>query len=439
MNADRLARVEWPLVAAGLALLFFFHFHDVSGDARPRYEALVGLIEHGVVSTTPYSMVGPLVSTPVYLLGRVYASPDWWLARFTAILLALGLVVAYRLTRREDRTIVRRFLMLIVAASMFPHYVRGYGPEAFTAVFVGVGLLAVHSGHALLGWTAAVIGVANTPATIVGLALAAGAHAWRTRRVRPLVSVAAAAGILLLESWVRRGDPFVSGYEGNRGAETVLPYSGLPGFSYPFFFGVLSILLSFGKGLVFYAPGLLLWTRETAARVSGRLRATQGLWLWFVAGLVLVYARWWAWYGGWTWGPRYFLIASLPASLALAVRLRRPAEASLGSLTATAAALTLSAWVGVNGAAFDQRTLAVCHDNHYALEFLCWYVPEFSALWRPFVVPSAPLVTQGTYGVYCGVVYLVLMAPLVSEFARRTWSSLAPGGAAARALAGWRF
>jgi len=129
VNADRLTRVEWLLVAAGLALLFFFHFHDVSGDARPRYEALVGLIEHGVVSTTPYSMVGPLVSTPVYLLGRVYASPDWWLARFAAILLALGLVVAYRLTRREDRAIVRRFFMLIVAASMFPHYVRGYGPK----------------------------------------------------------------------------------------------------------------------------------------------------------------------------------------------------------------------------------------------------------------------------------------------------------------------
>ena len=31
---------------------------------------------------------------------------------------------------------------------------------------------------------------------------------------------------------------------------TILTYSGRPGFSYPLFFGVLSVLFSFGKGLV---------------------------------------------------------------------------------------------------------------------------------------------------------------------------------------------
>jgi hypothetical protein len=26
-----------------------------------------------------------------------------------------------------------------------------------------------------------------------------------------------------------------------------------------------------------------------------------------------------------------------------------------------------------------------CWQNNYALESLCWYVPEYSALWRPLV------------------------------------------------------
>jgi hypothetical protein len=429
------ARVEWLLVAAGVALLLFFHFHDISADAIARYQALEGLLEGGVMPTTPYSMVGPIVSIPFYVLGRLYASPDWWLGRFTSMLLALALIVTYRLTRHEDAPIVRRFFLLILAASMFPHYVRGYGAEAVTALLVGVGFLAVQYGHALAGWTAVVIGVANTPASSVGLALASGMYAWRTRRLRQLAPVLAVAVVILLESWVRRGDPFVTGYEGNRGAETVLPYSGIPGFSYPFFFGVLSILFSFGKGLVFFAPGLLLWTRETAAGVSERLRAAQGFWIWFVAGLVLVYAQWWSWYGGWTWGPRFFLIASLPASLALAARLRRVTDASLGSLAATGLVLTLSSWVGISGAAFDQRTLEVCHENHYALESLCWYVPEFSALWRPFVSFSSPLVTQGVYGVYCAVVYLALMAPVATALARR----IDAGRLVRQGLIGWRW
>jgi hypothetical protein len=47
--------------------------------------------------------------------------------------------------------------------------------------------------------------------------------------------------------------------------------------------------------------------------------------------------------------------------------------------------LALSVWVGINGAVFGQQSMDVCWANDYALEFMCWYVPEFSALWRPFV------------------------------------------------------
>src|SRR5207237_9070910 len=58
----------------------------------------------------------------------------------------------------------------------------------------------------------------------------------------------------------------------------------------PPFSSELAALLWFGKGLEFYAPGLILPIR----RALGVYR----LWLGFLAGLILVYARWWEWWGG---------------------------------------------------------------------------------------------------------------------------------------------
>src|SRR5206468_4886727 len=154
---------------------------------------------------------------------------------------------------------------------------------------------------------------------LVGLLFVAIKKVVDSRRLRHVVPVVAAVLLLGIESWVRRGSPLVSGYDGNAGAQTVLPYSGRPGFSYPLFFGVLSILLSFGKGLLFFAPGLLLPVAADAADVPARLRQCYQYCLLFLVGLVIAYAKWWAWYGGFFWGPRFLLFASFPASLAMAV------------------------------------------------------------------------------------------------------------------------
>src|SRR6185436_5776493 len=109
-------------------------------------------------------------------------------------------------------------------------------------------------------------------------------------------------------NYVVRGGFLTTGYSGDEGFRTVLPFSGRSGFSYPFALGVLSMLLSFGKGILFFAPGLLLVAQ--ARRLADRkVAALIDAWMLFLVGLVLVYARWWAWYGGWFWGPRFLLIA----------------------------------------------------------------------------------------------------------------------------------
>jgi hypothetical protein len=238
-------------------------------------------------------------------------------------------------------------------------------------------------------------------------------------------------GLVLLESWIRRGSPWVTGYEGNAGAETVLTYSGQPGFSYPLFFGLLSLLFSFGRGIVFFAPGLLLSFSSAVTSLEQELRRSYRLWIWFLVGLVLVYAKWWAWYGGWTWGPRFLLFASIPASFVLAVSLYRP-KPSIGKNLLILALLALSFWVGASGAVYGLDHLEDCRPAEY--EFLCWYVPEFSVLWRPFVVADPPEGKEMVLLGYGLLVFIYLAFPIglgLGRGLKRRFSELEPGG--------WRF
>ena len=309
-----------------------------------------------------------------------------WLARFNQCVLVAGLVAFFFLLRGPlGLSVTRKFLLLLVAASMFPRYVQDFYGEVFTMVLVGAGLLALARGMAKSGIVAVAVGAANVRATLVGLGMATLAHVWHTRRLRYLVLVALGAALVLGETWIRHGDPLANPYSGDAGFPTLLPFSGKPGFSYPFAFGLVSLLLSFGKGIVFFAPGILLWPRASDLRDCPEVRHAFRLWLGFTIGLVLVYSKWWAWYGGWCWGPRFLLIAAIPGSLALALALDQLRRASQGRRMLTLAVLALSIWVAVSAAAFDMKTLAIGQIENYRYEAFCWYLPEFSVLWHPFV------------------------------------------------------
>lgn len=422
--------IESALLALAVPLLLFVLPHEIHGDGRARFIALAQLIEWHEVSATAYSMVGPLLSAPLYLIGTVFLTPEWWCARFNTVVFLAGLWAAARLLRdRVDSRVRGRFLLALVACSMFPYHLEGYYAEALSAMLAGVGLLAVDRGFAAAGWTSVVIGVVNTPAAIAGLGAAAAKHAWDTRRLRHLVPVVAAACAILLESWIRRGSPFVSGYEGNHGDATILTYSGRPGFSYPLLFGLLSILFSFGKGIVFYAPGLLLPLRRSVA--------FHTLWLAFLAGLVVIYAKWWAWFGGLFWGPRFFVFASIPASFAIATWLARARELTAPGRAALFAILTLSTWVAIDGIVFGFTGLGACRDPND--EWLCLYVPEFSALWRPFVEWTPPSADRVVVGAYFAVVYAWLAAPLITALAADGRDAIVRVARAQSTREGWRF
>ena len=377
-----IARVQVAAAALALVLLFFLVPHKISGDGMVRYDGLNTLLTRRTITEQRYSYIGPLAASPIWLQTRTHRL--WWAERFNTIVLALGVAAAWRLLGGAVPARARAaFILLLAAAGMMPNHVRNFYGEVFTAVCVATGLMAVLAANLRAGWILVVLGAANTPASLAGLAMVAAWRWWRGRRFDGLVAAIAAAAIVLLENDIVRGGLLQTGYAGDRGIRTVMPFSGRAGFSYPLALGVLSLIFSFGKGLVFFAPGLALVARARRA-AEDRIAALLDAWMLFLAGLLLVYARWWAWYGGWYWGPRFLLFAVYPSALALAMLLSSPQSGRRRLLVALVVLWTF--WVGVSGAVFDTDGLGVCMDNGYALEHLCWYVPEFSPLFRHLVI-----------------------------------------------------
>lgn len=118
--------------------------------------------------------------------------------------------------------------------------------------------------------------------------------------VIPLVIV----GIVLLwHNYARFGNPFDNGYSD----ET---------YSTPFLVGFYGLLFSSGKSIFLYSPVILL--APFAFRRFFRHRPVEAVLFAVVIGAtILYYSPWWAWYGGWGWGPR-FMVPILPFMVLLA-------------------------------------------------------------------------------------------------------------------------
>jgi hypothetical protein len=435
-SSRRVTLVEGGLLVVGLLVLFVLLPHELMGDDFTRFDDVERLIHHGELSDSRFSLVMPLFSAPVLLIGEVVRTPEWWAARFNVILVAVAsLAILFLLRGRGDLRNLRRSLLILLFASFLTNRLRDYNAEVLTATLVTLGLVLVTTRRrSPVGWAAIVLGVVNTPAALGAAALVAGAEALRARRLRYLVVPVAAAVLIMTEAWIRRGGPLTTGYAGDHGLRTILPYSGRSGFSYPFLFGVLSILFSFGRGLLFFMPGLALAATRRTWDLIGARRLVL-LMLVFVSGLVLVYAKWWAWYGGLSWGPRFFLFAAIPASVLLAVRVCRPDELGFWDNALTLLVLVLSGWVGVAGATADLSTLDFCVRQHASLEALCWYTPEFSPLWHPLV--DFPALTWKTAAVagYCALVFAYVAAPLLVAILRALRATVPTRAWAA----GWRL
>jgi hypothetical protein len=217
---------------------------------------------------------------------------------FTEPLAALGLVVTY------------------LASLRFPGWMGGLG--------AGLGLsfaaLARPAALALVPALLPLVG-ARKPGRLVGFGLGL---------------LPGGVGLGLYNA-VRFGDPLQSGL------------SPIETFSTPLWVGIPGLLWSPGRGLLFFAPAVLVGLAGFPLiwRAHRRLAVTSGL---IVLGHLILYGAWYGWDGGHAWGPR-FLVPALPfLALGMGPLLERWAGRGPAFKSATVAVLALS--LLVQGAGF---------------------------------------------------------------------------------------
>ncbi|MGE3171877.1 MAG: hypothetical protein AB7O97_04575 [Planctomycetota bacterium] len=418
-------RFLWLL--ALLVALFAAHAllleHQIFGDGVLRAEAVRALALEGRLTGARYSIVGPMFAAPLCWLDALLGTGDALLSRYNLILLAIGTAVLMRAIARSQalgarsNELAATFGVLVMTASMFPFAATTFYGETFSAVTIGLGLYGLTVGWRLRAWTLLVLGVCNTPPLLLPLAMIAGLRAIAAKDLRPLLVPVITLSLVLLENLLRRGDIGAFGYAADgKGPPGLMPYTGLGGFSYPLLLGVYGLLLSPGVGLLFYAPGLFLLGMGKGP--GSVLRATVRLWLLFIAGTVLAYAKWWCWHGMVYWGPRYLLLAVFPTCLLLAWFARRH-DLSLRANLLTLVVLTGSFWVGANGAAHLFRGLELEPALTAADGVPCLYAPEMSALVYPFLKPSLPRPEAWGYLALVLVAFAAIAGPVALRVLRQ--------------------
>lgn len=242
------------------------------------------------------------------------------------------------------------------AGSMLWPYAKTYfsEPAAALGIVWAAALLVAHGRRPAL-WKAGAAGLLFDVAVVVRpFNLAVGAPMllyalWAVLRARkgPERAVAA-SGMVALVVLLAGGTAAVGGYDAARyGSVFATGYGPNEGFHHDVVQGLLGFAVSPGKSIVLFdLPVVLAPVGAVLAWRPGR-RADVALLVAVCALYALLYSAWWAWEGGWAWGPR-FLLPVVPLLMALAApaleRLPPPASVAL---------VVAGAFVPVAGALYD--------------------------------------------------------------------------------------
>jgi hypothetical protein len=295
-------------------------------EVTPLLPIIGGAMEDlAIVNGHAYSNKAPgtsLLTLPGYLLGRAIAGPPSAgsmrtqidLMRITGAtlpLLALGLLFIHLGRRWSSERTTFVLWLLLFATPLF-----AYGFLLFSHAFVTAALFAA---WVLLfvkpnDWLAgALIGLAvacEYPVAIAGLVLLGGVAATRDwRRVaRVIIAGAPFAIALAIYHRVNFGSVWTTPYSFGRNARyREMVSGGFFGIHLPSPLRLLQILLDPGVGLLVFAPFLIL--AIPAFRSARRELAPAAWWtlLLVPASLLLLYAGYEGWAGGWNVGPRYLM------------------------------------------------------------------------------------------------------------------------------------
>ncbi len=129
-------------------------------------------------------------------------------------------------------------------------------------------------------------------------------------------ALAAWGALILYYNYLRFGDVMQFGYLGGTDRD------GIYAFKTPLLIGIHGLLLSPGKGLIYYSPILIL-SIAAYKNFAVRHRAEAIVIAAVAVIIVLAYSKWNAWHGDFSWGPR-FLSPVVPLLLLVASGLFEP-------------------------------------------------------------------------------------------------------------------
>jgi hypothetical protein len=303
--------------------MLFFGGHYVTGDNAQRIAWAKALLDHGSndisgtfpgVHYTKYGIGASLLHIPFLLAARAIkhltgvscegplAVMLYELNAALGVLFIFVILISRCGVSRADA--FARSLIIGFVTVWLP-----YSKVDYNETLAAVALLGTFYFACSKPWIAGLFGslaIMLRSESALWLALTAF-FATTDRKALMRIGVGAVPGLLITfwANFARTGNIFSSGYEVD--------------FSTPILTGVYGLLLSAGKGALFFSPLLLLYPAAVADlwhSQSGRRLAGWSLAL--AAGQLGFFSKWWDWSGEDSWGPRLIIYATLAALIVIA-------------------------------------------------------------------------------------------------------------------------
>jgi hypothetical protein len=323
--------IRWLFVLMAASFLLFQQAAVTGYDGGTMYEVTKSMVDHGsfavpgewnalpgrggleysryglglsLVAAVPYALAKPvatLLARPEDVTSAAVAS----VMPFIAAALVLSL---YLLARRLRASVGAALLVAIgavIGTFMLP-YTKEFFSEPLATLCMVIGierLLAGRPATAGLATGAAVLTRAQTLVFTPVLVLVAWRRQGTVGAGRTIAGLAPGVGLTIAYNLVRFGNPLSFGYQDS-------------GFTTPFLKGAAGLLFEPTKSVFLFAPIILL-----VPPALWRLwRVDRGAFVLIGANLGITFvmmAMWFAWHGGWSWGPRLLLPGVLPAVAAV--------------------------------------------------------------------------------------------------------------------------
>ncbi len=204
---------EWLLIGLGVIFYLLVFPHGIHGDGSVRYNAMMSLLTQGKFEPILYSIVGPLISAPLLLFGKIVKDEHWWISRFNTFIFFATIAYFYRVLRPLlTASQLRTFVLLALCATMFPKHVTDYYSEVFSACLAAIALWRFSEKKFKAGALLLALSVWNTPGTVLAASFAFCFFAVREKKLRYLVVIGALPAGLCLETYLKFGELFPNHY-----------------------------------------------------------------------------------------------------------------------------------------------------------------------------------------------------------------------------------